>query len=292
MIYSSFRIDVGVGEIAILTQKVGLDLTNGQEVAPDEKHKGVQKKVLGEGRNFYNPYAWSWKVVKQTDIMSGEIGVKVSLTGDDLGYGEYLAQVDADGEATTRGIMPDVLNRGRYPINPNEQHVDIIGIGFSEKSVKTNLHMKCVSLCSNTVMLDPVSEAAEVTLRQYANYREKQLLAVHDTEACFVSVLARLRTMARRAAWFGRFINLFAILFITWLAYDSGVRDDLTTFLSFAPTFLLMFFPQPTSVTAILQSVTRLETLADLWRAQTLHLAQYDAVQASLTCPSETAMAH
>ena len=31
MIYSSFRIDVGSGEIAILTHKVGSDLTNGQE---------------------------------------------------------------------------------------------------------------------------------------------------------------------------------------------------------------------------------------------------------------------
>ena len=43
MVYSSFRIDIGSGEIAILTHKVGNDLTNGQEVAPDETYKGVQK---------------------------------------------------------------------------------------------------------------------------------------------------------------------------------------------------------------------------------------------------------
>ena len=106
MVYSSFRIDVGEGEIAILTHKVGSDLTNAQEVAPDETYKGIQKKVLTEGRYFYNPYSWSWEVVRQTEVMSGEMGVMISLTGDDLGYGEYLAKVDAEGNATTKGIMP------------------------------------------------------------------------------------------------------------------------------------------------------------------------------------------
>lgn len=142
MIYSSFRIDVGSGEIAVLTHKVGVDLINGQEVAPDETHKGVQQKVLTEGRYFYNPYSWSWEVVRQTEIMSGEMGVMISLTGDDLGYGEYLARVDAAGNATTKGIMPGVLNPGRYPINPYLYSVEIhkpvtIPAGF--KGVITNL---------------------------------------------------------------------------------------------------------------------------------------------------------
>ncbi len=32
-----------------------------------------------------------------------------------------------------------MLQPGLYPVNPNEQHVDIVGVGFAEKSVKTNL---------------------------------------------------------------------------------------------------------------------------------------------------------
>lgn len=142
MVYSSFRIDVGSGEIAILTHKVGKDLTNGQEVAPDEAFKGIQKKVLTEGRYFYNPYAWSWEVVKQTEIMSGEMGVKVSLTGDDLGYGEFLAKVDANGDAISKGIMPGVLNPGRYPVNPYLYSVEVhkpITIPAGFKGVLTNL---------------------------------------------------------------------------------------------------------------------------------------------------------
>lgn len=44
MVYSSFRIDVGSGEIAILTHKVGKDLTNGQEVALMKLTRAFKRK--------------------------------------------------------------------------------------------------------------------------------------------------------------------------------------------------------------------------------------------------------
>lgn len=116
--YQLTLIDVGSGHIAVLTRKIGRNLANSDEVAPTPEHKGVQRAVLTEGRYFRNPYVWSWEVVPQIEIASGEMGVKVSLTGDDPGYGEFLAKVDAQGEATTKGIVPGVLNPGRYPINP------------------------------------------------------------------------------------------------------------------------------------------------------------------------------
>lgn len=142
MVYSSFRIDVSSGEIAILIRKTGQDLTNGQEIAPSLEHKGIQRAVLTEGRYFYNPYVWSWTVIPQEVIEPGQMGVKVSLTGDDLGYGDFLAKVNADGEATTKGIMPGILNPGRYPINPYvyavEKHPPVtIPAGY--KGVVTNL---------------------------------------------------------------------------------------------------------------------------------------------------------
>lgn len=141
-VYTSFRIDVGSGEIAVLTRKIGIDLANKDEVASTEEHKGIQRKVLTEGRYFYNPYVWSWNVVKQVEIPSGKMGVKVSLTGDDLGYGEFLARIGSDGDATTKGIVPGVLNPGRYPINPYLYSVEprepiTVPAGF--KGVVTNL---------------------------------------------------------------------------------------------------------------------------------------------------------
>ncbi len=141
-VYTSFRIDVGSGEIAILTRKTGIDLKNGEEIAPTPEHKGIQREVLTEGRYFRNPYTWSWEVVKQVEVASGEMGVKVSLTGDDLGYGEFLAHVDEKGEATTKGIVPGVLNPGRYPIHPYLYSVEIhkpITIPAGFKGVVTSL---------------------------------------------------------------------------------------------------------------------------------------------------------
>lgn len=140
--YQMTLIDVGSGQIAVLTRKIGLDVTNSDEIAPTPQHKGVQRDVLTEGRYFRNPYVWSWQVVPQQEIASGEMGVKVSLTGDDPGYGEFLAKVDESGEAVTKGIVPGVLNPGRYPINPYVYQVErhkptTIPAGY--KGVVTNL---------------------------------------------------------------------------------------------------------------------------------------------------------
>lgn len=173
MIYSSFRIDVSSGEIAVLTHKVGTDLSNDQEVAPDEDHKGIQKKVLTEGRYFYNPYSWSWEVVKQTEIMSGEMGVMVSLSGDDLGYGEYLAKVDETGDATTKGIMPGVLNPGRYPINPYVYSVEIhkpIQIPAGFKGVVTNLAAPLAQQPNRLLVEDGERGVQEATLEPGTHY--------------------------------------------------------------------------------------------------------------------------
>lgn len=76
MVYSSFRIDVGSGEMAILIHKIGKDLPNGEEVASSVEFKGVQKDVLTEGRYFYNPYSWTWEVMKQIEIPPEKSGSK------------------------------------------------------------------------------------------------------------------------------------------------------------------------------------------------------------------------
>ncbi len=143
MTYTMFRIDIGPDQFAVLTRKTGQDIKNGDEVAPDSDHKGVQREVLTTGRYFKNPYDWSWEVKTQTDIKPGKIGVLISLTGEDLPYGEFLAKMGPDGKATSKGIVPDVLNPGRYPINPylykiEEDHESVtIPAGF--KGVVTNL---------------------------------------------------------------------------------------------------------------------------------------------------------
>lgn len=141
--YTMFRIDVGPDHYAILIRKTGKDVKNTDEIAPSEDHKGVQKKVLTTGRYFYNPYDYDSEILPLIEIKPDKLGVRVSLTGDDLPYGEFLAQMVAPDEAKTKGIVPEVLKPGRYAINPYLFKVEIdhepvtVPAGF--KGVVTNL---------------------------------------------------------------------------------------------------------------------------------------------------------
>jgi hypothetical protein len=139
LVYTQFRIDVPTGHMAVLVRKTGHDVANADEVAPSPEHKGVQKEVLTEGRYFYNPYTWGWRVLPQVNIPAGKLGIQVRLFGDDLAPGEFLAMKESQ-----KGVVPGVLQPGRYPINPYLYQVEYekyepvtIEAGF--KGVVTNL---------------------------------------------------------------------------------------------------------------------------------------------------------
>lgn len=159
-IYHNCRIDVGTGQMAVLTVKTGKDITNGDEVAPSLNHKGVQARFLMEGRyfmnpfeegpRFFNPYDWDWDVIDQTTIPEGKLGILVSLVGDDPGYGEFLGAVDKSdasgsnqiGTPIRKGIIPEVLIPGRYAINPHLFRLEIgepVTIEAGYRGVVTNL---------------------------------------------------------------------------------------------------------------------------------------------------------
>ena len=118
-------------------------------------------------------------------------------------------------------------------------------------------------------MNDLIAETARATLSQYANYREKQLLTAGEIEACLVSVITRLRIAARRCVWCARLVNVSLVSLTAWLAYNSGVRGDITALLCFSPALLLMLCgPQTTVLGTVLASIAKLETIAELWQAQ------------------------
>jgi len=109
------RIDVPSGHLAVMTRKTGPDITNDVEIVPAElfgERKGLQGKVLSEGRYFYNPWNWEWDVVPQIEIPGDKLGVRIRLYGDELGYGNLIADT-----VDRKGIDPEVLRPGRYPIN-------------------------------------------------------------------------------------------------------------------------------------------------------------------------------
>ena len=115
--YLFCRIEVPSRHIAVMVKKTGKNLTNDQELAPDSDYKGLQPDVLSEGRHFRNPWHWGWQVVPQVEIPSDKLGVRIRLHGEELPYGGLIAW-----EATQKGIVPDVLIPGRYPINATVQN--------------------------------------------------------------------------------------------------------------------------------------------------------------------------
>jgi regulator of protease activity HflC (stomatin/prohibitin superfamily) len=109
-VYGLFRIDVPPEHVAVLVKRTGDDLPNSQVLAASPKQKGVQLEVLTEGRYFYNPYHWDWKIVPMQVVPQGQVGVVVRLFGDDPATGRILAE-----QESSKGILPAELKPGRYP---------------------------------------------------------------------------------------------------------------------------------------------------------------------------------
>lgn len=109
------RVEVPSRKIAVLLKKTGNELTNDTEIVAEAdfgNFKGIQEKVLAEGRYFYNPWKWDWDIVDQVEIPENRLGVRIRLYGEDLGYGNLIAD-----NANQKGIFAEVLRPGRYPLN-------------------------------------------------------------------------------------------------------------------------------------------------------------------------------
>ncbi|MFA7173739.1 MAG: SPFH domain-containing protein [Kiritimatiellia bacterium] len=132
-----WRIEPEAGEIAVLIKKTGKNLPVEEIIATSEEYKGVQLKVLPEGRFFKNPYVYSWSIIKATDIPAGKFGVLVRKYGQNLPGGEIIA---LDG--SFKGIVGDVLGTGKHRINPYAYEIklfDDIKIAPGHVGVVTSL---------------------------------------------------------------------------------------------------------------------------------------------------------
>lgn len=146
-------------EVGIVTCKLGDSLPAGAFLVEGElgqtKQKGILRKVLGPGRYRINPYGYEVKIV-QTEKLASDGSEKCSGWVDiPTGYVGVVTNL-ADNPLTKQqtGIQENVLPPGIYPMNPKEQHVDIISVGYMETSV-------AVEKVKNAEGTEQVDEAGE-----------------------------------------------------------------------------------------------------------------------------------
>jgi regulator of protease activity HflC (stomatin/prohibitin superfamily) len=129
------------GEVGIVTSKLGEDLPQGEFLVGGDlyetEHKGILRKVLTPGRYRVNPYAYEVNVVQ---TLRDDRGAQIKHAGwvhIPAGYVGVVTHKASDPlRKIESGIQQEVLPPGLYPVNPNEREIDVIGIGYVEKSIK------------------------------------------------------------------------------------------------------------------------------------------------------------
>jgi len=134
------------GEVGIVTSRMGDALAAGKFLVDGElygpnraKHKGTLRKVLAPGRYRINDYGFECKVVSLEQKKQGEnikLAGWVNIPTGFVGVVTNLATDSATG--LNGGIQSNVLPPGIYAVNPFEQQIDIVGIGYWESSISVD----------------------------------------------------------------------------------------------------------------------------------------------------------
>ena len=131
-------------QIAVVTSKVGTALPPGEflvdgDLDGDDRanQKGILRKVFGPGRYRANPYAFEFKIVGREVETIGRQDKTSGWVEIPTGYvGVVTMQTGNPALNVVAGIQDKVMQPGLYPVNPKEQQIDIINIGFRETSIQ------------------------------------------------------------------------------------------------------------------------------------------------------------
>ncbi|MBL8817177.1 MAG: band 7 protein [Planctomyces sp.] len=132
------------GQVAVVTSRMGKELTGDKFLVDgrfeETAEKGILRQVFAPGTYRINDYAYFVEVIEEKQIQSGTQTKHSGWVSIPTGYAGVVTNL-SDNQSGDRaaGIQDEVLQPGLYPMNPNEQHVDIIPVGYAEKSIKSNL---------------------------------------------------------------------------------------------------------------------------------------------------------
>jgi len=136
------------GEVAVVVSKIGKPLRSGEFLVDGEldgekrvTQNGVLRRVFGPGRYRVNTYAYDFKIVKTEKQVEPNGATKITGWVDiPTGYvGVVTYLTDNTALKKKAGTQDDVLPPGIYPINPREQQVDIVGVGYWETSISVDV---------------------------------------------------------------------------------------------------------------------------------------------------------
>ncbi len=143
---------IAPGQVGVVTCQLGDSLPAGQFLVDGEigetEFKGVLRKVLGPGRYRINTYGYEVKVVATETTDHGQ-GVKkhsgwVSIPTGYVGVVTNLA--DNPHTKQTAGIQDKVLPPGLYRMNPREQSVDVVEVGYHETTINITSNVPTAKL--------------------------------------------------------------------------------------------------------------------------------------------------
>ena len=136
-------LDVPDNKVGIVTTREGAPLATGEIAGPEVGGhnlyqdpqafvnaggtKGLQEQVLLAGRYFINPMFATVEIVDMTEVPIASVGVVVAYVGkageDVTGEGFRHANMVRKGE---KGVWVDVLDPGKYAINPYTHKIRIV----------------------------------------------------------------------------------------------------------------------------------------------------------------------
>lgn len=159
------------GSVGVATSKLGENLPSGQFLVDGElgstNAKGILRKVLGPGTYRVNPYAYEVSIIQTESIGAGEHPKTAGWVDIPTGYVGVVTNLAANAETGAKtGIAPNVLPPGLYPVNPREQNIDIVEIGYREKSIKSEIRRDA----SGAPVLDESGEPVVVDAEAGINF--------------------------------------------------------------------------------------------------------------------------
>lgn len=131
-------------QVGLVSSRMGDDV-GGQFLVDGEigktKYRGILRKLLVPGRYRINPKAYEVTVIKgeeveQKDLMKKRTGWVLIPPGY---VGVVTNEYDNSLTDEVAGIQDDVLPPGIYTINKHEKKVDVVSIGYLEKSIEATL---------------------------------------------------------------------------------------------------------------------------------------------------------